>query len=187
MKTIEKIRQAYDKWIGDKPTPEEVKFAEDCCDHIVGIGFIGGWNTRDKEVKAEEKEKSKAVKEIVMYLFDDELRDYSENPSDNHIFLKLMKLKEMFGIEIENMCMSCSHCSSTHTWCNLKDKEVDFNESCESWDPVWKQVKEIKRRVRCNHCMSVFDEEYLKDIIDAQGNEAERCPVCSKGDALMDI
>lgn len=100
---LEKIRQAYDKWIA---TPEEVKFAEDCGDHIVGIGFIGGWNTRDKEVKAEEKEKSEAVKELVMYLFDDELRDYSESPSDDHIFLKLMKLKKLFGIEIENMCMN---------------------------------------------------------------------------------
>ena len=134
--TTEKIKQAYDKWIGDKPTHEEETFTDYCDDPIVGIGFIGGYNTRDKEVKAEEKEKSEAVKELVMYLFDDELRDYSENQSDNHIFLKLMKLKEMFGIEIENICMSCSHCSSTHPWCNLK--EVDFNENCESWEPVWK-------------------------------------------------
>jgi len=44
-----------------------------------------------------------------------------------------------------------------------------------------------ERRVRCNHCMSTFYEEYLKNIIDVHGNDAERCPVCSKGDALMDI
>lgn len=135
---LEKIRQAYDKWIGNGLTPDEEEFSGKCDDPIIGMGFIGGWNTRDKEVKAEEKEKSEAVKELVMYLYDDELRDCSENQSDNHIFLKLMKLKEMFGIEIENMCMSCSHCSSTHTWCNLKDKEVDFNDTCESWEPVWK-------------------------------------------------
>lgn len=138
MKKIEKISQAYDKWIGDKPTQEEEKFAEDCCDPIIGIGFIGGYNTCYNELKSEEKENAEAVKEVIMYLFDDELQDYSENQSDNHIFLKLMKLKEMFGIEIENMCMSCSHCSSTHTWCNLKDKEVDFNDNCENWEPVWK-------------------------------------------------
>ena len=42
------------------------------------------------------------------------------------------------------------------------------------------------RRVRCNHCMSVFDEEYLKKGIDDRGDFYESCPVCSKRDALMD-
>jgi hypothetical protein len=43
-----------------------------------------------------------------------------------------------------------------------------------------------KRRVRCNHCMSVFYEEYIN--IDALGPDSgETCPVCLKGDALMDL
>ena len=43
-----------------------------------------------------------------------------------------------------------------------------------------------ERRVRCNHCMSVFDEEYID--IDAQGPDTgETCPCCGKGDALMDM
>lgn len=34
---------------------------------------------------------------------------------------------------------------------------------------------------------AVCKEESLKNIIDGKGNDAERCPVCSKGDALMDL
>ena len=36
---LEKIMQAYDKWIA---TEEEEEFQDDCSDPIVGIGFIGG-------------------------------------------------------------------------------------------------------------------------------------------------
>lgn len=43
--------------------------------------------------------------------------------------------------------------------------------------------KEI--RVRCNHCMSVVCEEYL--IKDNGTDSGERCPVCNKSDALMDV
>jgi len=43
-----------------------------------------------------------------------------------------------------------------------------------------------KKQVRCNHCMSIFYEEYID--IDANGPDSgETCPVCMKGDALMDI
>ena len=43
-----------------------------------------------------------------------------------------------------------------------------------------------ERRVRCNHCMSIFGEEYID--VDALGPDSgETCPVCSKGDALMDM
>ena len=44
-----------------------------------------------------------------------------------------------------------------------------------------------ERRVRCNHCMSTFYEGYLEDYINAKNEDAERCPVCKKSDALMDI
>ena len=45
---------------------------------------------------------------------------------------------------------------------------------------------EQERRVRCNHCMSTFYEEYID--VDATGPDSgETCPVCMKGDALMDI
>lgn len=40
-------------------------------------------------------------------------------------------------------------------------------------------------RVRCNHCMSVVYEEYL--IKDNGTDSGERCPVCNKSDALMDV
>ena len=51
-----------------------------------------------------------------------------------------------------------------------------------------KEVKmEKERRVRCNHCMSTFYEEYLEDYINGKNEDAERCPVCKKSDALMDI
>jgi hypothetical protein len=40
-------------------------------------------------------------------------------------------------------------------------------------------------RVRCNHCMSVVYEEYL--IKDDSTDSGERCPVCNKSDAIMDI
>jgi hypothetical protein len=43
-----------------------------------------------------------------------------------------------------------------------------------------------ERRVRCNHCMSVYDEEYIE--VDAGGPDTgETCPCCGKGDALMDM
>lgn len=42
---------------------------------------------------------------------------------------------------------------------------------------------EQERRVRCNHCTSTFDEDAIIIIND----DAEACPVCKKGDALMDI
>lgn len=44
---------------------------------------------------------------------------------------------------------------------------------------------EQERRVRCNHCMSVMYEEYLIKADDAESGE--RCPVCKKSDALMDV
>lgn len=37
-------------------------------------------------------------------------------------------------------------------------------------------------KVRCNDCMSVFDEEYITDI-----SEDESCPVCGRIGALMDV
>ena len=61
----------------------------------------------------------------------------------------------------------------------------------------WKRVAEalakdcrpkedLQNRVRCNHCMSEFDEDRID--IDACGPDSgETCPVCSKGDALMDL
>lgn len=45
--------------------------------------------------------------------------------------------------------------------------------------------REEERRVRCNHCMSEFDEEYGVDVLGPDGGET--CPVCLKGDALMDV
>ena len=44
---------------------------------------------------------------------------------------------------------------------------------------------EQERRVRCNHCMSVVYEEYLIKADDAESGE--RCPICKKSDALMDV
>lgn len=45
---------------------------------------------------------------------------------------------------------------------------------------------EQERRVRCNRCMSTFYEEYID--VDALGPDSgETCPVCMKGDALMDL
>jgi len=35
--------------------------------------------------------------------------------------------------------------------------------------------------------MSTFYEGYLEDYINAKNEDAERCPVCKKSDALMDI
>lgn len=37
-------------------------------------------------------------------------------------------------------------------------------------------------KVRCNDCMSVFDEEYIDDI-----SENESCPLCGRIGALMDV
>jgi len=37
-------------------------------------------------------------------------------------------------------------------------------------------------KVRCNDCMSIFDEEYIRNI-----NEDESCPVCERIGALMDV
>ena len=37
-------------------------------------------------------------------------------------------------------------------------------------------------KVRCNDCMSVFDEEYIDDVRDD-----ESCPVCGRIGALMDV
>ena len=37
-------------------------------------------------------------------------------------------------------------------------------------------------KVRCNDCMSVFDEEYINDISDD-----ESCPVCGRIGVLMDV
>lgn len=37
-------------------------------------------------------------------------------------------------------------------------------------------------KVRCNDCMSAFDEEYIEDI-----NDVESCPVCGSIGALMDV
>ena len=39
---------------------------------------------------------------------------------------------------------------------------------------------EKERRVRCNHCMSTFYEEYLEDYINVKNEDVERCPVCKK-------
>lgn len=40
-----------------------------------------------------------------------------------------------------------------------------------------------QRRVRCNHCMSEFDEENIR----VANPDIESCPVCGKGDAMMDL
>jgi len=42
------------------------------------------------------------------------------------------------------------------------------------------------RRVRCNHRTSEFDEQYI-DINATNHDSGETCPVCGKGDALMDL
>ena len=44
---------------------------------------------------------------------------------------------------------------------------------------------EKERRVRCNHCMNVVYEEYLIKADDTESGE--RCPICKKSDALMDV
>jgi hypothetical protein len=46
-------------------------------------------------------------------------------------------------------------------------------------------VTENSKSIRCNHCMSIFYEEYI--IKDDNTESGERCPVCGKNDALMDI
>jgi hypothetical protein len=43
------------------------------------------------------------------------------------------------------------------------------------------------RRVRCNHCMSIFDEEHLIKTETTSGTVIERCPVCDRFDAIMDV
>ena len=56
-------------------------------------------------------------------------------------------------------------------------KELGLESCFEKEQPQW---------IRCNHCMSIFSEESID--IDALGpGSGETCPVCSKGDALMDI
>lgn len=44
---------------------------------------------------------------------------------------------------------------------------------------------EGERIVRCNHCMSIVSEEKL--IKDDSADSGERCPVCQRSDALMDM
>lgn len=44
----------------------------------------------------------------------------------------------------------------------------------------------MSTRIRCNHCTSEFPEEYVD--VDALGPDSgETCPVCCKGDALIDL
>lgn len=45
---------------------------------------------------------------------------------------------------------------------------------------------ESAKRIRCNHCMSEFYEDYI-DIDAISADSGETCPVCGKGDALMDL
>lgn len=45
---------------------------------------------------------------------------------------------------------------------------------------------ESAKRIRCNHCMSEFYEDYI-DIDAISADSGETCPVCGKGDALMDV
>jgi len=43
-------------------------------------------------------------------------------------------------------------------------------------------------KIRCNHCMAVFDEEDI--VIDPTAetaSEMEHCPVCGRTGALMDL
>lgn len=43
-------------------------------------------------------------------------------------------------------------------------------------------------RVRCNQCMSEFDEEYIELSKDKDYFfEEEICPICKKGGCLMDM
>ncbi len=51
---------------------------------------------------------------------------------------------------------------------------------------VDREFRIATRRVRCNHCMSEFDEEYI-DVNATDHDSGETCPACSKGDALMDL
>lgn len=44
-----------------------------------------------------------------------------------------------------------------------------------------------ERRVRCNECMSIFDESRIVKYENFNGEEIEACPVCSKTYALMDF
>lgn len=46
-------------------------------------------------------------------------------------------------------------------------------------------MSDIGKLVRCNHCMAIVSESEL--IVDESTDSGERCPICYKSDALMDM
>lgn len=62
---------------------------------------ISELNASEAERESTEKAKREAVKDIISYILPDEERSYYENPSDGHIYLKLIKAIELFGIDGE--------------------------------------------------------------------------------------
>ena len=81
----------------------------------------------------------------------------------------------------------CKNCINYDNFCFGKsDGPCEGWEPCATAQPSEPEQGEASRRVRCNHCMSEFDEEYIE--VDARGPDSgETCPCCGNGDALMDI